>query len=362
MIAKIRSHLALQTCAATSGMACVTSPRVRCITPPTVHGTEEIAASQPARTHLYQSVGSSDTTAWTPTPPTLRFVLGVFMLLQCVSDLFLIVCGSPLVQECPGKDSIYYSDGFCDMYRFDLDSYLNTDLCGWDGGDCCPSNCSMNGDACDNYVYACMDPSAEDNGDFSSCAVASSSWVGDSVCDADSLGYNTAACGWDGGDCCESTCDGRNSAQCGEANYFCIDPDADETQVVDGECNVAYDSYLGDGACDPMDTYNTLACGWDGGDCCKSTCESTASTTCGDSGWLCLDPAGSNCAVDNPSYLGDGYCDAVEESHGYNTRGCNWDGGDCCISTCGTYVAVYGSLTFDCGSIGTTTSLMVLRD
>ena len=39
----------------------------------------------------------------------------------------------------------------------------------------------------------------------------------------------------------------------------------------------------------------------------------------------------TGCAVENASWVGDGFCDA---EGGYNTAACSWDGGDCCESTC----------------------------
>jgi C1A family cysteine protease len=115
-------------------------------------------------------------------------------------------------------------------------------------------------------------------------------------------------------------------------------------------CSVAY---IGDGYCDPGN--NNLRCGYDGGDCCGSTCTS-AVYTCGDDGMgfaQCIDPSapayetvGGREAVDDgqPSmsptrkptaarcknwWVGDGHCDPVN-----NVVQCNFDGGDCCESTC----------------------------
>ena len=197
-------------------------------------------------------------------------------------------------------------------------------------------------------MYQCRQPGLSDFGSKSACQVDTPSFIGDSICDADVTGLNTMECGWDGGDCCESTCDGRSSNQCGENAFFCLDPNATETIVVGGVCDVAFTSYLGDGACDIMDTYNTLACNWDGGDCCVSSCTSTTDNTCGVNGWQCLDPDGSSCPVSNPSYLNDGYCDAMDQFSNYNTAGCNWDGGDCCHATCGDN----GPTEVECGSYG----------
>ena len=57
----------------------------------------------------------------------------------------------------------------------------------------------------------------------------------------------------------------------------------------DGSCGVTSSSFLGDGGCDIYDTYNTDACNWDGGDCCASSCVSS-DHTCGGRGYTCLDP------------------------------------------------------------------------
>jgi len=47
-------------------------------------------------------------------------------------------------------------------------------------------------------------------------------------------------------------------------------------------------SYVGDGFCD--DSSNIAACGYDGGDCCPSTCVDSY-YECGEAGWWCIDPA-----------------------------------------------------------------------
>ena len=38
-------------------------------------------------------------------------------------------------------------------------------------------------------------------------------------------------------------------------------------------CNIRYDSWIADGFCDDTGGYNTPECNYDGGDCCKETCE-----------------------------------------------------------------------------------------
>ena len=117
-------------------------------------------------------------------------------------------------------------------------------------------------------------------------------------------------------------------------------------------CEAAAPSWINDGYCDPntdsngFPTYNSFACGWDGGDCCETTCvESVYACETFD----CLDPLasdynGTGCAVPETSWLNDGYCDTLDES-GYNTEVCGWDGGDCCYDTCEDGL-------YSCGVIG----------
>lgn len=54
-------------------------------------------------------------------------------------------------------------------------------------------------------------------------------------------------------------------------------------------CNVPHPNYIGDAFCDGGE-YNTLACGWDGGDCCESTCVNTPYKKCSFTKFNCLDP------------------------------------------------------------------------
>jgi len=54
-------------------------------------------------------------------------------------------------------------------------------------------------------------------------------------------------------------------------------------------CNVSNPPWVGDGYCDHQGDYNSLECGYDGGDCCAATCQSGPST-CGEHGYHCDDP------------------------------------------------------------------------
>ncbi len=156
---------------------------------------------------------------------------------------------------------------------------------------------------------------------------------------ADGGQANTAACGWDGGDCCSSTCNSTVNFGCGHYTpYVCLDP-----MATNDICNVGVLSYVGDGVCDLVGHYNTLACGWDGGDCCPDTCGSS----CTKYTLACKDPDSDDygyvtCAG-AASWLGDGICDS---STGENTAACGWDGGDCCPDTCDCG----NSCNQDCGS------------
>ncbi len=63
------------------------------------------------------------------------------------------------------------------------------------------------------------------------------------------------------------------------------------------------------------------------GECSSSCVGGTQSRT-----FFLVDTSIVPCSADHTSYVGDGFCDSVAE--GYNTRACDWDGGDCCRQTC----------------------------
>ncbi len=232
---------------------------------------------------------------------------------------------------CARHAGSYIADGYCDST-----GNYNTLLCAWDGGDCCYSTCEPSTYDCTSDF--CLNPAASDyiNPVEGECYTEYPSYLGDGYCDGFGyVGYNTAACDWDYGDCCPDTCV-QAVYTCGQGDdiFHCIDPDS-QYYYPEG-CHVVYDDYLSDGYCDSQSgSYNTLACAWDGGDCCIFTC-STAHLEpeetlyeCGDGGYDCKDNA--TCPVNSAETLGNGVCQAFL---GYNTKVCGWDGGDCCTSTC----------------------------
>lgn len=74
---------------------------------------------------------------------------------------------------------------------------------------------------------------------------------------------------------------------------------------------------MGDGKCTENDpnTYNSAACGFEGGDCIAFNSNTTY----------------AECKVANPSLLGDGKCEGrlSDDPSAYNSEACAFDGGDC---------------------------------
>ena len=170
--------------------------------------------------------------------------------------------------------------------------------------DCyCDASCSQHSlkDCCDDYAATCA---------LKGCKADFASWAGDAMCDSGEL--NTRACGWDGGDCCPSTCKAGNNMVGCLFDFDCQDPKA-------VKCSDS--SKQGDGKCDVTGDLNTVACGYDGGDCCETTCMSTKDHKCGERGYTCLDPKGKTtsvvCKVGISDFVGDGFCDSLI---GYNKR------------------------------------------
>ena len=122
-------------------------------------------------------------------------------------------------------------------------------------------------------------------------------------------------------------------------------------------CCVPNPRFIGDGACDPDAPYNIEVCDFDGGDCCKGTCNKDSAFGCtvkegdeladyGPFGFYCVDPSKLNainsnfCQTDEKYRVGDGNCDPM-----LNNQDCNYDGGDCCSHSCSALFSF-----FQCGS------------
>jgi hypothetical protein len=186
-------------------------------------------------------------------------------------------------------------NGFCDGEPY------NTAECGYDGGDCCPPG-FFGFPICDVFLP--------------NCTVEYPSYIGDGFCDGGE--YNTEECGYDGGDCCPPGLFGRNC----ELNFT--------------NCNVDVPQAVGNCLCNGK-PYNTEECGYDGGDCCPP----------GFVGPNCDIVDYPNCTVDVPNWIGDGWCDWDLDGD-YNTENCGWDGGDCCKETCDCSVNPCGINDYFC--------------
>ncbi|CAN0443611.1 unnamed protein product [Pylaiella littoralis] len=157
--------------------------------------------------------------------------------------------------------------------------------------------------------------------------------VGDGVCDTSN---NVALCEFDGGDCCPST---RVSCaeDCTEDTRNCLNPSASDypysayPNCTSIEGNLIY---IQDAICDEVNNY--AQCGYDGGDCCPSTCILSDNSYCPEDNSLCADPSAvdfgwpgyENCTGYLPR-TGNGLC-----YMGNNNAECGYDGGDCCECSC----------------------------
>ena len=214
------------------------------------------------------------------------------------------------------RRSLQSSSSICDQYADYIGdgkchSITNIAECGFDGGDCCEASCNHT-DCGIHWDYYCMDPSI--NQYAPNCTV-NFQQIGDGLCHAEP---NNEECGFDGGDCCESTCVGE---KCGQWGYNCKDPAA--------ICEANKD-LIGDGKCHTIT--NIAACNYDGGDCCEESCDQSTGNCGVHWDYYCMNPSinqyAPECTV-NSKQIGDGLC-----HYNANKEECGYDGGDCCKSTC----------------------------
>ena len=103
------------------------------------------------------------------------------------------------------------------------------------------------------------------------------------------------------------------------SSFNCQNPE----YILEDTCVVEHPDYIGDGWCDwnlggddwfgSSYHHNVEACGYDGGDCCQTTCQGTL---CGQNGYHCQDPNATTAAsLYSNNYPGDEY-PGVGESNG----------------------------------------------
>lgn len=174
--------------------------------------------------------------------------------------------------RCDGLFSFY--DGVTGQL---ISGSYNSEVCGFDGGDC-----------------------KQFNSEYPNCTKIEHPFLMyNDVCDED--WYDTQDCGWDNGAC------GTNGQMASE----------EELKLRRPNCIVDDYTLLGNGKCDSQKGvgYNTLACGWDGGDCEE---------------WNNVDTIkGARyeyCQAPQPYKVGNDICDVGPD---YQNIDCEWDGGDC---------------------------------
>lgn len=187
-------------------------------------------------------------------------------------------------------------NGVCDNY-----GGINTEICGWDGGDCCSDTCT----SIEQDTSGCID--TEYDCDY---YVEESSYT---CMELEELGHDCSGCSL-----CAPPCEEDLH------NKFCLDPNS----TLYADCNVPFPEYLGDFYCDRHGQYNTKNCNWDDGDCCEVTCSYSFSDTllnindndisahnCNGTHYECLDPQ-FEC---KGHWSGWGKCDTTCSS-GYQSR------------------------------------------
>ena len=118
--------------------------------------------------------------------------------------------------------------------------------------------------------------------------------LSDGFCDS---ATNNLACNYFGGDCCSCTCVETPLYSCGSNGFNCLDPACpDEDPSPYPNCTGNF-NWLNDGWCDPIETNNNPACGYDGGDCCACTCVDGPLYSCGSNGLNCDNTACLDLAI-----------------------------------------------------------------
>ncbi len=185
----------------------------------------------------------------------------------------------------------------------------------------------------------CLDGEVDDCADADCCP---ESWIGDGFADCEDQQYGCDLTCYDndGGDCVDPFCgDGacngsETEADCPEdctPSEGCADCEFDWTPYGSECCDTAWDEFGID--CATLEgTYS-----WD---CAGCNCPGDIPAVCGDGACTggetyetcpedCDQPSGCADVGGNDSWIGDGWCDSIN-----NNGDCNFDGGDCCPCTC----------------------------
>jgi len=174
-----------------------------------------------------------------------------------------------------------------------------------------------------NQRDECEDGFIDDcSGDGDCCP---ESWVGDGYLDCEdpnNYGCDLTCYDNDGGDCEENSDDGGT------------DGGGDDGSESDCDAIGGNEAWVGDAWCDNIN--NNETCGFDGGDCCYSTCVSSVYDCEADSGPcladICIDPDGNNDDCSNEGGDDGGDSGGEDECQDGYVDDCSGDG-DCCPET-----------------------------
>ena len=123
--------------------------------------------------------------------------------------------------------------------------------------------------------------------------------------------------------------DASDTYKCGKSQYVCANTDAKLFQGRLGSCAKVCPS---NGPCVPKIGVSCKSSDVNATCRCDAGCVKTGEC-CYDYDTQCVpNKPKLKCNAKFPEYKGDGNCDA--EDNALNTQRCDWDGGDCCQSTC----------------------------
>jgi len=244
--------------------------------------------------------------------------------------------GGDCPYSCEDDDLVTCWDGSCAASEgdcpFTCEEQGGTEC--WDGSCAVDEDCPEEPDCDTGYVSDCVDEDC-----------CPETWVGDGLCDGEdqAWGCDLTCYDNDGGDCYNCEDDGLVlcwDGSCAATEEDCTETDCSNIQDWDtcGLYIVLYEYTCQEVEGFGYDCSYVQDCGL-----CPWICEDDGLFTCWDNS--CVDDL-SECpeadcteAGGVESWISDGYCDSSN-----NNSNCDWDGGDCCGSTClvSTYDCVGG--------------------